>query len=260
MKHKRDRILHIGALFCAAMTASVQIAAVSAMSVQAATPAAQTADTPDLSPSAVYAAMIAMKAQYPEGTPYTNDDYYAWNGGYFSGGYGCAGFAFMLSDAAFGNLPVRVLETFDTVRPGDILRINNDTHFVIILEVTDTGVVVAEGNYGGTVHWGRTFTKEQVFSPMTNYMMTRYPETPQYLTGDPDNNGEVSVEDAQFTLQAYTNYLAHKGYGLSDAEMTAADVDGDNAVSIEDAQNILYYYTENTLSKKNLSWTQILNR
>lgn len=55
-----------------------------------------------------YAAMIALETDYPEGTPYTNDDFYAWNGGQFYGGYGCAGFAFMLSDAAFGTLPARV--------------------------------------------------------------------------------------------------------------------------------------------------------
>ncbi|MBQ8921877.1 MAG: hypothetical protein IJ060_06925 [Oscillospiraceae bacterium] len=259
MAPRKKRCLHFAALLCAALTVSAQIAAVSGISAHAAAPAAQAAASPDLSPSAVYAAMIALKTQYPEGTPYTNDNYYAWKGGIFSGGYGCAGFAFMLSDAAFGNLPARQLDTFDQVRPGDILRINNNTHFVIILEVTDTGVVVAEGNYGGQVHWGRTFTNEQVFGSLTDYMLTRYPEQTDFLTGDPDNSGDIAVEDAQITLQAYTDYLAKKGYGLSDAEFKAADVDADNTITIEDVQYILSYYTENTLGKKNLSWSKIIN-
>ena len=48
--------------------------------------------------------MIAKKADYPEGMPWTNDDTYAWKGGIYSSGGGCTGFAFMLSDACFGNI------------------------------------------------------------------------------------------------------------------------------------------------------------
>ena len=44
-----------------------------------------------LTEDAVYQKMIALKEEYPEGTPWTNDNYYAWNGGIYSGGYGCAG-------------------------------------------------------------------------------------------------------------------------------------------------------------------------
>jgi len=54
-----------------------------------------------------YYAMMNMKPSYPEGMPWTNDNFYAWKGGVYSGGYGCAGFAFILSDAAFGDLPAR---------------------------------------------------------------------------------------------------------------------------------------------------------
>ena len=121
-----------------------------------------------------YARMITLRDEYPEGLHWTNDNFYAWNGGIFSGGYGCAGFAFLLSDAAFGDLPARqVKASFDTVRVGDILRINNDTHSVIVLEVKAGSVVIAEGNYNDSVHWGRTLTATQVNN--ATYMMTRYP-------------------------------------------------------------------------------------
>jgi len=131
-----------------------------------------------MSAQQVYDAMIALKPQYPEGMHWTNDDYYAWNGGYFLGGYGCAGFAFILSDAAFGTLPSRLIEediSIEDVRVGDILRINNNTHSVIVLEVHEDHVVIAEGNYNSSIHWGRTLSAATVAST-TDYIMTRYPE------------------------------------------------------------------------------------
>ena len=50
----------------------------------------------------VYKTVVAMMSKYPEGRRWTNGDYYAWNGGIFRGGYGCAGLTFLFSDAAFG--------------------------------------------------------------------------------------------------------------------------------------------------------------
>ena len=57
--------------------------------------------------------------------------------------------------------------SFDDIKAGDILRVNNDAHTVIVLEVSDTGVLVAEGNistgdHKGKVHWGRGISKEEV--------------------------------------------------------------------------------------------------
>ena len=94
-----------------------------------------------------YSSMIAMKADYPEGMPWTNDNFYAWHGGIFSGGSGCAGFAYLLSDAAFGTLHAREYTEidYDALRVGDILRINGNTHSVIILEKYSDHVVLAEG-------------------------------------------------------------------------------------------------------------------
>ena len=126
--------------------------------------------------------MVALKSKYPEGTRWTNDNTYTWNGGIYSGGGGCAGFAFMLSDAAFGKLPARMLKSFNysDVRTGDILRLNNDTHSVIVLEVHDDHVIVAEGNYNNSVHWGRSIPKSTVTS--ATYLMTRYPEDGSAVT------------------------------------------------------------------------------
>lgn len=119
--------------------------------------------------------MMSLKAEYPTGLPWTNDNYYGWKGGIFSGGYGCAGFAFMLSDEAFGGLPARKHTDFNNIRLGDIVRVNNDTHSVIVIDITGDEYTLAEGNYNSSVNWGRKFTLSQ-FKSIGTYVMTRYPE------------------------------------------------------------------------------------
>lgn len=132
----------------------------------------------ELDAARIYESMVALKAKYPEGTRYTNANSYVWHAipGVTYTGYGCAGFAFMLSDAAFGDLPARKVTgfTLEDVRVGDILRINNDTHSVIVLEVRSNSVIIAEGNYNSSVHWGRELPRSTVES--ANYMYTRYPD------------------------------------------------------------------------------------
>ena len=159
-------------------------------------------------PAQAYAAMIALKEQdaYKEGTTWTDYEpysdskgYYRWKGGTLDGkniaAVGCVAFAFILSDAAFGSLPNRMYASgefsYEDIKVGDILRINNDTHTVIVLEVRDAGVVVAEGNismgdHQGKVHWGRTISKEEVMGSTSHYI-TRYPEN--YIPpDDPEAN------------------------------------------------------------------------
>lgn len=128
-----------------------------------------------LTASKVYTDMIAMKSKYPEGMTWTNANYYAWHGGIYTGGYGCVGFAFILSDAAFGNLKARKHTDISNIKVGDILRINNDSHSVIVLEVKSNSYIVAEGNYNSKIHWGREITKSNLQANF-NYVMTRYPQ------------------------------------------------------------------------------------
>lgn len=127
----------------------------------------------------VYEILMSMQSEYPEGTPWTNENFYAWNGGgHYYGGYGCVAFAYILSDAAFGSLPSRYISEIkiENIHVGDILRINNDTHTVIVLKVNGTeSVTIAEGNYNRSVHWGRTLTRAQIEGPSTTELQTRYP-------------------------------------------------------------------------------------
>ena len=166
----------------------------------------------DLSEEAVYNRMIAKKTEYPEGMSWTNANYYAWNGGIYSGGYGCAGFAFILSDAAFGNLPARILsdKSFSQIRTGDILRVNNDGHSVVVLEVYSSYVVIAEGNYNSSIHWGRILTKENLESGTLTYIMTRYPSDP----------GTQKVEDIFDDVDTGAWYVSAVQYAYDNGIMT----------------------------------------
>ena len=89
-------------------------------------------------------------------------------------GIGCAAFAFELSDAAFGSLPGTEHYDVSAIRVGDIIRMNGDSHSVIVLEVQSDGIVIAEGNYNSSVHWERFISFTEVQSSLT-YIWTRYP-------------------------------------------------------------------------------------
>ena len=105
---------------------------------------------------------MALQSEYPEGTPWTNANTYSWGpdvamtlgyGGF--GGGGCQAFAMLASDAAFGNAPAYKFTDPAYISAGAILRINNDSHSVVVLKVDGNMITIAEGNYNSSVHWGR---------------------------------------------------------------------------------------------------------
>ena len=160
-----------------------------------------------------YEAMIALEDKYPEGMTWTNfEPYgskgelgsaYTWKGGPIYGAkssVGCMAFAFILSDAAFGNLPARAIKkgdfTFEEVKVGDILRVNNNSHSVIVLKKNSGGVIVAEGNYHKSVHWGRSMSAAAVKN--ADFIVTRYPKG--YVSPDDSGVDEVVSEGMEGNL------------------------------------------------------------
>lgn len=101
---------------------------------------------------------------------WTNDNFYACPA-LRSGGYGCEGFA---SSVVMRPL-VRCRRThrsFEAIRVGDMIRIG-DYHTVVVLEKKENSVMVTEGNYNSSIHWGREITRSSLeregFSVRTRY-------------------------------------------------------------------------------------------
>ncbi len=127
-------------------------------------------------PTQAYNALIKLKSIYPEGMKWNNSRYYKSADLKQCAGRGCHAFALAVSDAVFGSQPfTKKHSNFNKIKAGDLVRLNNDTHTVVVLKVKKNSIVVAEGNYGGTVHWGRTI-KLSTLKKTGNYVMTRYPQ------------------------------------------------------------------------------------
>ncbi len=120
-----------------------------------------------------------LKSDYPEGMSWTNANTYLsttyYNGVSFYGG-GCAGFGLICSDAIWGSYPAHSrYSDFESIRVGDMLRVDNDTHTVMVMEVKSDSIVVCEGNYNDSIHWGREVTRASLLAG--NFTgETRYPE------------------------------------------------------------------------------------
>lgn len=167
-----------------------------------------------------YDTMIAMKKDYPEEMAWTDasSGSYKWKGGkgpngeIAESGTGCVNFAFRLSDAVFDSIPARMLVngkfSFEDIKAGDILRMDGNSHSVIVLQALDDLLVIAEGNYNGKVHWGRTLSKDEVLT--ANYVLTRYPEG--YVSPD---DPEADKEIAKGELIGGLNWLLVKSGTLT---------------------------------------------
>ena len=121
----------------------------------------------------IYNAIMGLQSKYPQGYSWNNSNKYSWGTSVAIGlgysrydGSGCVAFAMMASDAAFGDK--------SKIRVWDIIRINNDTHSVIVIK--DNGgskYTIAEGNYNSSVNYGRIIDLSK--TGFTNGF-TRYPK------------------------------------------------------------------------------------
>ena len=107
--------------------------------------------------------LLAFKKKYPEGKKWGGKVYRAYGCGIYSGGYGCAVFAFELFAGAFGRKARGRLRKsgYLKARVGDVIRRGGHS-MIVIGTKPNGGVEVAEGNYSGRVHWGRTVSKSEL--------------------------------------------------------------------------------------------------
>jgi hypothetical protein len=118
----------------------------------------------------ITALLYSLEDKYPEGTQWGLEQEYSWG---IWGGIACDAFAYTMMDEIYGDwsesLPLTYSATFcyDDIRPGDRLvmdNFNGSSHSMIVLEKYDNRIVIAEGNYGKTVHWGRVITRDKLES------------------------------------------------------------------------------------------------
>ena len=137
-----------------------------------------------LTEAEVYETLVALKSQFPQGMPYSSKNHHHGNVTWYvtedgvasQDGHGCSAFAYYFSDTAFGHLPARYFDVgsvdFDSIMVGDQLL--TATHEVVVLEVYSDRVIVTEANYDERVHWGRSFTRQEIERECA--LVTRYPE------------------------------------------------------------------------------------
>jgi hypothetical protein len=134
-------------------------------------PTSAATSTASAATSDVYDKIIAMKAQYPQGMAWTDANRYQLNPGFT----GCYAFSLILMDAAFGEKrSERKYTNFNEIRIGDMVRVNDNTHSMIVIGKDNNQFTFAEGNYGGKINWGRTQTIAELKSSF-NYGITNYP-------------------------------------------------------------------------------------
>ncbi len=106
---------------------------------------------------------------------------------------------------------------------------------------------------------GATIRSYEGSTPQAHAEKYEYKFVKLLLPGDLNDDGAVSVDDAQMTLKAYTERIAGNDMKLTADQILAADVDESGELSVEDAQFILKYYTAKTVAQKDITWDDILN-
>lgn len=80
-----------------------------------------------------------------------------------------------------------------------------------------------------------------VFHNATAYILNVLAEQPEYLKGDVDLNGEITMFDAYEALMASSRVSLGLSHGLSDKAFLAADVNENDKIEMMDAYHILIY-------------------
>lgn len=167
----------------------------------------------------VYDLLIALKDNYPEGMPWDN----------------CYTLAYNLSSEVFGQIKARTVGkknfTYDIIKIGDIINVVNSSgtsnHYVVVLELCPEGITVVEGNYGGTVHWGRFISREYIEENFLQ-LITRYPDT-SYHHAAKEKNKKLYDSDGKVvdSYQLKKKTLKYKGIKEKKVAQAGFDVDGD---------------------------------
>ena len=135
---------------------------------------------PTLTEESVQTMLWGLREQYPTGTVYG-----AFYRSYSDGPYGmapthCAGWATLCSDAAFGDLQWRRINSpsWEDIRPGDLIRYDNSYggHVVVVLDRTDEYIMVTESGTNNKARWGGQYYRWWLEEQPGYACFTRYPQ------------------------------------------------------------------------------------
>ncbi len=177
--------------------------------------------------------LLSFQSKYPDGMVWTNDDYY--KSSYLkAAGFGCYAFALMLGEAVFGDLPLRVHEDWNAIKVGDLLRVDQDSHSVVVIGVDGDRITVAEGNWGKVVRWGRTLSRNRLINGQGDYIESFWPEA--VVTG-------INIVSKKPVIQ-----LAPEVRQLSQGS------DISYSWSVYNAEGRMVYSTEEKINDPSFSW------
>ena len=138
-----------------------------------------------ITPENVTELIYSLKSKYPEGMP--SDDELGFEVGDDAWVSACAAFGLMVDKDIFGDYDSYSngyyspeydtiefgKQLFNTIRPGDNLRLNG-YHTVVVIERNANSLKIVEGNYDGKVHWGRNISLNS-FLKMDVQVCSPYP-------------------------------------------------------------------------------------
>lgn len=112
-----------------------------------------------------------LRRVYPQGMSCTDENFHYIDPktGKDTGNSGCYALAMYIFDHVFGygafykaEAATLTESSFDSIKPGDHIRIKDLPHSVVVLEVADDHVKVVEGNFNKEVYWDNVYTREEL--------------------------------------------------------------------------------------------------
>lgn len=127
--------------------------------------------------------MKELKKVYKQGMSWGNEKMYFCDS-ISTEGHGCAALAFRMSDELFGKeTPLVQIDDFtnieEEIRVGDIIRVDGDSHSILVIDRDSEGVIMVQGNFTlydqkDIIHWGERMSYQKL-REIGNYYHTRYP-------------------------------------------------------------------------------------
>lgn len=161
----------------------------------------------------VQAVLAQLRIDYPDGSPWGSSDH--WYSPVMGNGWECAGFAYMVSDKIFGNLP-KYEVAMENTRIGDVLKEGPTNHKSIVLNDYGKDVfegvnypesyTITHGNVGGEVNWGSVrYYADWPAGTSDTVIYSRYPagtNTPSTL-----NLGTVTYKRGEATSTEGASFI-----------------------------------------------------